>query len=217
MEQATRERGSKPSIMKRVFHFIGVRAKEYSYEIGLKSLISEISYQEGTNIHTIVQRILTIDYLNTPIVNLEIQKEKKALPELLITSSAKDKLFPEVMKIIEIEKTSIHVNDQYDSVFETHMILKDGSLMIEKYSQYYPISHYEDTSAYLLRLCGFGTRNLEIIYHESQPIYAQLFNRCNVEMAEFNPNSSRDANYIIRIINNEVDVIVSYLHSLIDE
>ena len=100
----------------------------------MKYLISEISYQEGTNIHTIEQRTLTTDYLNTPIVNLEIQKERKVLPELLITSSVEDKLFPEAMKTIEIEKTYIHVNDQCGFVFETNKNLKDGSLMIEKYS-----------------------------------------------------------------------------------
>ncbi len=215
METATGH-GYSLSIIKSLYHLIDASAQEYSYENGLKYLISEMTYKNGTNIHTIEQRTLTTDYNNVPITNIVIKRERKAVQQLLISSS-KDEIFPEAMKDIEIEKTSIHVNDNCGSVFETYTNLNDSSLMLEKYMQYYPVSNYGNSDKDLLRLCGCGTRYLEIIYHKKEPIYAQLSDKYKVEMADFDPNSSIDAKIIVGKINNEVDSIVTNIHSLIDE
>ena len=95
--------------------------------------------------------------------------------------------------------------------------MSDDSLILEKYMQYYPVSAYENSEKDLLRLCGFGTRYLEIIYHKEEPIFAQLSDKYKVEMAGFDPNSTIDAKIIVGKINNEVDAIVANIHSLIDE
>lgn len=176
-----------------------------------------MTYKEGFNIHTIEQRTLTTDYNNFPIANMVIKREKKAVQQLLISSSSKDEIFPEAMKDIEIEKTSIHVNNNCGSVFETYTNLNDNSLILEKYMQYYPVSDYENSDKDLLRLCSCATRYLEIIYHKAKPIYAQFSDKYKVEMAGFDPNSSIDAKIIVDKINDEVDAIVANIHSLIDK
>ncbi len=188
-------------------------AYEYCYDNGFKYLVSEIVYEKNKNIHTIEQRTLTTDYHNAPIVNVTIEREKKAISQLLITSSSQDDIFPEAMKDIEIEKTGIHVDNYCGSVFETY----EGydTLILEKYMQYYPILDYENPND-LLRLCGCGTRYLEIIYHNYEPIYAQLSDKYNVEMAGFNSNSKVDAKKIVKRIDEEVDAIVANIHSSLE-
>lgn len=216
METAT-DYGYYLSIIKRIYHLIEASAQEYFYENGLKLLISEITFKKDGNIHTIEQQTLTSNYNSVPIVNIIIERKKKALQQLLISSNSKDEIFPESMKDIEIETTSIHVNNYCGSVFETYTKLSDDSLILEKYMQYYPVSAYENSEKDLLRLCGFGTRYLEIIYHKEEPIFAQLSDKYKVEMAGFDPNSTIDAKIIVGKINNEVDAIVANIHSLIDE
>lgn len=216
METATGH-GYSLSRIKTSYHLIEASAEEYSYENGLKYLISKMTYKKGIDIHTIEQRTLTTDYSNVPITNIVIKRTRKAMHQLLISSSAKDEIFPESMKNIEIEKICIHVNDECGSVFETYTNINDSSLMLEKYMQYYPVSNDKNSNKDLLRLCGCGSRYLEIIYHEAEPIYAQLSDKYKVEMADFDPNSSIDAKIIVGIINDEVDSIVANIHSLIDE
>lgn len=196
---------------------IEASAQEYSYENGLKFLISKIIFREDGNVRTIEQQTLTSDYNSVPIVNVAIEREKKAPQQLLISSNSKDEIFPEVMKNIEIEKTIIHVDNHCGSVFKTYTKLDDCSLMLEKYMQYYPVSSYENSDKDLLRLCGCGNRYLEIIYHKEEPIFAQLSNKHRVEMAGFDSNSARNAKIIVERINYEVDSIVANIHSLIDE
>lgn len=84
--------------------------------------------------------------------------------------------------------------------------------------QYYPISEHKDSENDLLRLCGCGTRYLEIIYHANEPIFAQLSDKYyKVEMANFDPNDSIDTNIMVGIINDEVDSIVATIHSSMDK
>lgn len=205
------------SIIKLISHLIDASAQEYSYENGLKFLISKITFKKDGNIHTIEQQTLTSEYSTVPIVNIVIEREKKALQQLLISSDSKDDIFPESMKDIEIETTCIYVNNTCGSVFKKYIKANDGSLILEKYKQYYPVSDYEESNKDLLRLCGFGTRDLEIIYNKEEPIFAQLSSEYKVEMADFDPNSAKDAKIIVEKINNEVDSIVANIQSLIDE
>ena len=216
METATGY-GYRLSIIKQIYHLIEASALEYSYENGLKLLISKITFQKDGNVRTIEQQTLTSDYNNVPIVNIVIEREKKALQQLLISSNSKDEIFPESMRDIEIETTSIHVDNHCGSVFKTYTKLNDDSVMLEKYMQYYPVSDYENSDEDLLRLCGCGSRYLEIIYHKEEPIFAQLSDKYKVEMANLNPNSAIDAKIIVGKINYEVDAIVANIHSLIDE
>lgn len=218
LETATGRGGCKLSTVKNLFHLIEASAQEYSYENGLKYLISEITYKDDLNIHTTIeQRTLTTNYNNAPITNIIIARNRVAVQRLLISSSPNDEIFPESMKDIEIERLTIYVNNKCGSTFETYTNLNNSSLMLERYEQYYPVSNYEDSKKDLLRLCGCGTRYLEIIYHKAEPIYAQLSDKYKVEMADFDPNSSIDAKIIVGKINDEVNSIVANIYSLIDE
>lgn len=82
METATGD-GYSLSFIKRFNKFIGANAKEFCYDNGLKYLISKINYKaHDNNVHTIEQRTLTSNYSNTPIVNIIIEKERKAIQQL---------------------------------------------------------------------------------------------------------------------------------------
>lgn len=211
--------GYRLSLVKNIFNFENASAKEYVYDNGLIYLDSEITYRDKKygNLHTIRQLTLTTNYKKSPLVNIVVEREKKAIQQLLIQSNSQDDIFPESMKNIEIQRTSIHVDDHCGSVFQTYTNLTDGSLMLEQYMQYYPVSNYEDSEKDLLRLCGCGTRYLEIIYQESQPIFAQLSDKYKVEMAGFDPNSALDAKLIVEKINLEVSEIVTTINKLIDK
>jgi len=207
------------SVVKSIFQFESASAKEYVYDNGLIYLDSEINYRDNKcdNLHTIRQLTLTTDYEKAPLVNIVVQEEGKTIQQLLVKSDSKDDIFPESTKDIEVQQTSIHVDNHCGSVFTTYTNLTDDSLMLEQYMQYYPVSNYEDSEKDLLRLCGCGTRYLEIIYRESEPIYAQLSDKYKVEMAGFNPNSATDAKVIVEKINSEVSEILTKINRLIDE
>ncbi|MDE5830162.1 MAG: hypothetical protein K2H53_00140 [Clostridia bacterium] len=214
METAT-GRGYSLSMLKNLYRLVETSAEEYTYENGLKYLISEIKIDNGTDIHTIKQETLTSDYKAVPIVNIVVEGQRKSVNQFLISSSPKDETIPEAMKDIEVEKTMIYVNNTYGSHFETYTYLND--LMVEKYKQYSPISYYKNSINSLIRLCGHGTRCLEIIYREGKPIYAQLSDKYKVEMAGYDPNSPKDVATIVSIINGEVNAIVDKIHSSIDD
>lgn len=205
-------------LVRSIFNFENAFAKEYVYDNGLIYLDSEITYRYKNcdNLHTIRQLTLTTDYRKSPLVNIVVKTEKKSIQQLLMQSDPHDEIFKETMKNIEIQETSIHVDNHCGSVFQTYTNLVDGSLMLEKYMHYYPVSNYEDLEKNLLRLCGCGARYLEIVYQESQPIFAQFSDKYKVEMAGFNPNSASDAKLIVEKINLEVSEIVNTINKLID-
>jgi len=206
-------------VIESIYKFENASAKEYVYDNGLIYLDSEINYRDNIcdNLHTIRQLTLTTNYQQAPLVNIVVQKERKAMQQLLIKSDSKDEIFPESMKDIEIQQTSIHVDNHCGSAFTTYTNLTDGCLMLEQYMQYYPVSNYEDSEKDLIRLCGYGTRYLEIIYRKSEPIFAQLSDKYKVEMAGFDPNSALDAKTIVEKINLEVSEILNKINRLIDE
>lgn len=206
-------------IVETVFKLRSVSAKEYIYDNGLIYLDSEIEYRDKTsnNLHVIRQLTLTTDYKKTPLVNIVVQKEKKAIQQLLVDSASKDEIFPDAMRNIEIQETSIHVGGHCGSVFETYTNSNDGTLMLEKYKQFYPVSNYEDSEKDILRLCGCGSRSLEIIYSQSEPIFAQLSDKYTVEMAGLEPNSSIDVKYIVGRINTEVSEICNAINDQFDK
>lgn len=214
METATGH-GYSLSTIKDLYRLVNASAEEYTYENGLKYLVSEIKYDNGTNIRTIKQETLTSDYNSAPIVNIIVEGQRTSINQLLISSSPKDVTIPEAMKDIEVEKTKIHVNNNCGSVFITYTNLND--LMVEKYKQYYPFSEYDNYTNNLIRLCGHGTRYLEFIYHNGKPIYAELSNKYKVEMAGYDPNSLKDVETMFSIINKEVYAIVDKINLAIDD
>lgn len=214
METATGH-GYSLSILKDLYRLVEANATEYTYENGLKYLVSKIKYDNGTNIHTIKQETLTSDYNSAPIVNIMIEGQRKSINQFLISSSPKDETIPEAMKDIEVEKTTIHVNNNCGSVFEQYTYLND--LMVEKYKQFYPFSEYVNSINSLIRLCGCGSRYLEFIYHKGEPIYAQLSDKYKVEMAGYDPNSPRDVATMYSIISKESYAIVDRINSAIDD
>ena len=84
---------------------------------------------------------------------------------------------------------------------------EDTLLILEKYRQGYPISKYDDKSDDLIRLCGYCNRYLEIIYKEGKPIYAELSDKYNVAMANFNHSDPIDVKCIVERIDEEIDAI----------
>lgn len=170
-------------VVRNIYQFENVSTKEYVYDNGLIYLDSKINYRDNTgNLHTIRQLTLTTDYEKAPLVNMVIQKERNAVQQPLIKSDSKDEIFPELMKGIEIQKTTIHVDKYCGSVFQTYTNLNDGSLISEQYMQYYRVSNSDDSKK--LDLCGRATRYLEIFYHESEPTFDQFPDKFNVNIVE---------------------------------
>lgn len=190
-------------------------AQESIYQNGLKYIVSEMTYKDDKNVYTLIQHTFTTNYYNTPIVNIIIETQKKAIEQLLVSSKTLDTAFPKIMRTIEIEKTNILINDTYHSAFETYKNLDTGSFMLEKYMQYYPVSNCQRPSNKLLELCGCGSRYLEIMYHNQKPLFAQFSDQYKVEMANFSSNAQSDVKRIIHKINEEVDLMMEVIHTLL--
>lgn len=210
----------KLAFFKHNYNFVESEITESQYENGLVYLKGKIIFSDKHikgNLHTVDLKVLIADNNDIPLVNIIIEKEKKAIEQLLINSVAKDDIFLDCEKNIEIKKTTIYVNGECGSTFETYTNLKERTLMLEKYRQCYEMSNYENTGKDLLDLCGCCTRDLEIIYRKERPIFAQLSNKRIVEIAGYDPNSQIDATFIVNRINEEVDAINDAINKTIDE
>lgn len=189
------------------------RAKEYFYENGLKFLICEINFKKDGISHTIIHQTLTPDYNSMPIVRITNLREKNI--------HSKYKIFPKSTKDIELEKTIIECGKHVDSFFETYK-LNDGCLMLEKYGQGYSVLNeknkynilYEGSDKDLSRLCGRYKGYLEITYYKEEPIFSQLVDGKGGKKAVYD---EIDTKTIAEKIDNEVDLIVTNIHLLIDE
>lgn len=199
-------------LVKSLYYFLDANATEYVYSNGLKYLDSKITFKENENskiVHTIRQVTVTPDYKKEPITNLIIENGKKSVQEFLIPTTFTNPIIPEEDKTIDINKVVVSVNGGCGSIFERYVDKVNENLLLERYEQYYPLSDYEDSEKDLLRLCGCGSRTLNIVYYKTQPVYAQLSDKYNVEMAGYNPYSSGDVESIVAKINEEVDLITS--------
>lgn len=215
METAT-GRGCNIEVIKLVHHFIDANATEYIYSNGLKYLDSKIKYRkiDGKTIHTVRQITITPDYKEYPLINIIIEEDKKAIQQFLVSSNPDDSIIPDEDKTIGFLKSEIQVNGRCGAIFETLTDIKNQSLLLERYKQIYPVSDFENTDTNLLNLCGCGLRYLEIIYHKNQPVFAQLSDEHKVEMANYNPNSSIDAEKIVNTISEEVSAITATINHL---
>ena len=63
--------------------------------------------------------------------------------------------------------------------------------------------------------CGCGERKLEILYHNSNPVFADLSGKHTIEMIGYKTNNIEDIQKIIAIINEEVDAIIQKISSSI--
>ncbi len=196
-------------LIKEVYRLGSAFATETVYDNGLIKLESVISYKEKAvngEINTIRQTSIFSSYEEEPLVNLSTKEKEKAWVQFLVDSSPENDLFKH--KDIKIKETSINFGERYcASHFITYRNLMDNSLILEKYRQGYPISKYDDKSDDLIRLCGNCARYLEIIYKEGKPIYAELSDKYNVAMANFNHGDPIDVKYIVDRVDEEVDAI----------
>lgn len=193
-----------------------INAYEYTYNNGLKDLTSEIEYKINNNKYTSKRIILSMGN-GKAIVNLFIDRKKQGIQQFLISSSPNEETIPDSLKNIEVESTCVYVNGECGSVFERYLNLDSKTLILEKYRQNYAMSEFQDSSEDLIRLCGSSNRDLEILYNQEEPIYAQLASDYKVEMAHFDPNSSTDAKRIVAKINEEVDTIIENINLGISE
>lgn len=182
-------------------------ATETVYDNGLIKLESVISYKEKAvngEINTIRQTTIFSSYDEEPLVNLATKEEEMAWVQFLVDSGPKNDIFKQ--KDIKIKETSINFDGRScDSHFITYRSLRDNSLILEKYRQGYPISKYDGDD--LIGLCGHCNRYLEIIYKEGQPIYAELSDKYNVAMANYNHSDPIDVKCIVDRIDEEIDAI----------
>lgn len=206
-------------LIKEVYRLGSVFATETVYDNGLIKLESVISYKEkavNSEINTIRQTTIFSSYEEGPLVNLVTKEEEMAFVQFLVDSCPKNDIFKN--KDIKIKETSVNFGGRYcGSKFITYRSLRDNSLILEKYMQGYPISKYDDKSDDLIRLCGNCARYLEIIYKEGKPIYAELSDKYNVAMANFNHNELIDVKYIVDRIDEEVDAICGVIKTKLVE
>lgn len=219
MQTATRQGYTLLKLAKMYYHLIGAKANEYTYDNGLQFLDSVVSYKEKNSVNVRTTRQITIssDYLERPLVNITINNDKKAVQQLLTKLESSDIIFPGNERNIGIEKICIHVEDQCGSEFTRYTDLSSNKLMLEKYTQGEPVTSYEVRTDDFFNLCGEGTRDLEIIYRDDQPVFAQLSDKYNVQMAGFNPNSQIDSTIIVKMIGSEVGQIVDKIHQSFDK
>lgn len=213
------KKGFNIAFVKAIYHFVTASATEYIYSNGLILLDSKIIFKDktvGEGLHIIRQLTLTSDYKEKSLVNIIIENEKLALQQLLTTSNSNNLIIPIEDRTINFLKTVVYVNEHCGSVFETFTDTNNDCLLVEKYKQYYPISEYEDSPKDLLRLCGFGNRYLEIIYHHNQPVFAQFDDQYKVEMAGYAPNCPVDVKCIIEKINEELSNIITAINSILN-
>ena len=205
--------------IKELYRLGSASATETVYDNGLIKLESVISYKEkavNSEIKTIRQTSIFSSYDEEPLVNLTTKEEAKAWQQFLVDSSPKNDIFNN--KDIKIKETSINFGEKYcGSHFITYRNLRDNSLILKKYRQGYPISKYKDESDDLIRLCGDFSRYLEIIYKEGEPIYAELSDKYNVAMANFNPNDPIDVKCIVDRIDEEIDAICGVIATNLTE
>ena len=194
-------------VVKMLYRLGSAFATETVYDNGLIKLESVISYKEKAvngEINTIRQTTIFSSYDEEPLVNLATKEEEKALVQFLVDSSPKNDIFKQ--KDIKIKETSINFGGRScDSHFITYRSLRDNSLILEKYRQGYPISKYDGDD--LIGLCGHCNRYLEIIYKEGRPIYAELSDKYNVAMANYNHSDPIDVKCIVDRIDEEIDAI----------
>ena len=182
---------------------------ETVYDNGLIKLETQIAYKErevNSKEENINQLSIFSSYDEASLVNMVVKSDAKAWEQLLISGDTSDDLFRE--KDVFVREVSIDLKDIYcGSSFKSYRRRGDASLILEKYRQVYTLSKYSLSSSDLFNLCGCSKRDLEIIYKNNEPIYAQFSDECSVESANFNPNSKIDAKCIVDKVNEEVDAI----------
>lgn len=203
-------------LLKTLGNIKNIRAEEWEYANGLKYIICELDYTNNNGeIKTIEKRILTADFLTNPIMMLDFTKDKVALEQFLIPKSTSLPLFPQNERVIEIKEISISLNGLCIACFKEVKNLQTNQLLKEEYLQYYPIINGKGTAKALINLCGCGERKLEILYHNSNPVFADLSGKHTIEMVGYNTNNIEDIQKIIAIINEEVDAIIQKISSSI--
>jgi len=207
------------SLVKLIHNFYNAKATEYTYENGLKFLLSEITYRdklEGNNIHTIKQYTFTTNYEEAPLINIVVTREQKSVQQLIAKSYIKDENIPECERNIEIFETIPYVNNTCGHVFKAYTDMRNNTLLMETYMQYYTIS--ENAEKGLLSLCGVGEKIIEIIYSKKQPVSTNFaVKERDKSLPKYQFNSELGAQFVVDAINVEVDAIVEKINSIFND
>lgn len=195
-----------------------VRAEEWKYENGLKYIVCEIDYsksKDSDEIQTIEKKILTADFLTNSILTLDFVRNRVALEQFLVTKSTSLNLFPKEERTLEINEMSVAVNGLCAGCFKELKNLKTNQLLKEEYLQFYPIENGIGNSKDFVKLCGCLDRNLEILYCNDNPVFADFSGKHTVETIGFHADNKEDIEKMITIINEEVDAIIQKISSSI--
>lgn len=195
--------------------FLESGGKAYMYENGLTYIASVFTYQKNSNENKIMQYTLINNESELPIFNIILNKCSKSMAQLFIDNSSLDSNIPSSGKDVEVETIEINLGGVHICKFTSYKDLHRNQVVLEKYRKITNVSEYSFTD--LLRLCGYDTRDLEIIYNNEKPIYAELSSDYSVREARYNPDSKKDVNCIVGIINNEVCSIILKINTMIDK
>lgn len=187
---------------------INISANEAKYDNGLIYLNVQINFLKTAK--SINEMIFTFDYKESPLININVQNEKMAIEELLVKEN-NENLFSNEEKNIGKKTIAIDVLDICNSFFQVYFNQNEDNIMVEKYRQIYPASGINDNL--FLRLCGCNSKDLEIIYKQNEPIYAQFSNEDKIEMANLHP--ILDVYKVVEIIGQEIDNITNAIEMTI--
>lgn len=188
-----------------------VRAEEWTYDNGLKYIICELDIKEKFDEEqkTFEKRILTTSDLKQPILVLDFIRERMGIEEFIFPTRIKRNSIPEHRRTIEKLNLSVYSGGFCTAAFKEVRNVQTKELIIEGYKQYYRIiKPNEQQPNKLIELCGCGGDWLEILYCDSNPIFAQFSEKEKVEKIGYIPDSKENIGEITKIISNEVDNII---------
>ena len=181
-----------------IFPLSKVRAEETVFANGLIRLESTINIDKANSLK---QTTVFKSYDEEPLVNIVESNQKLSLEQ-------SDSLIGYFGQNIIVSSVSIDIKGySCTSSFVTYKGLEDSSFLIERYNQICPLSDCDENSNELARLCEFGGRELEVVYKNCEPVYAQILDRFNVEKLESKPNNIIIDTNIVGKIRQEVDAI----------
>lgn len=157
---------------------------------------------------------------NKPILMIEKTSKSENMLNYLVKSNHQENYLSEKLSpnLNNVQESFYYYDGNAEHLHSTLTTFRDTNsdkVLIQKYKQYRPLGEFCDNPPNLIRLCGTGNRNLEIIYCEDTPLYAELDSDYSLSMLEMNSNSEIAARSCIDQINEEYDLFIDKItHAL---